>query len=155
MPSGIDSGLVGTVRQCEKCGAEYAPKRHVQRYCSPECANRVARINYYRTEQGQKVYEACRHRYEKTEKGKANNRNTVRRWRENNPEKRLAQNAVHNATRNGTLSKPSECSECGEKGRVEGHHHMGYGKERLLDVQWLCRACHIAAHSAAGEEVWG
>lgn len=43
----------------------------------------------------------------------------------------------------GRIIKPKFCSECGRKGVVQGHHH-DYSKP--LDVEWLCRFCHLRRH---------
>lgn len=56
---------------------------------------------------------------------------------------RAAWNRVHRAVANGTLT-PGPC-HCGKPG--EAHHHRGY--EHPLDVVWLCRRHHIAAHKEA------
>lgn len=47
------------------------------------------------------------------------------------------------AVRMGQLIRPDLCERCGRKGRVDGHHH-DYSKP--LDVEWLCRTCHMAEH---------
>lgn len=53
-----------------------------------------------------------------------------------------ARNAVAQALRSGALVKPSRCSRCGSRKRVEAHHHRGYAREYRLDVVWLCSWCH-------------
>ena len=66
-------------------------------------------------------------------------------------------NAVRKALREGSLSRPVHCSQCGKhrselqqsNGRyssIEGHHHRGYEYEHALDVVWLCKKCHAQAH---------
>ena len=59
------------------------------------------------------------------------------------PRARAAWNLVHRAVASGALV-PDRC-HCGKPG--EAHHHRGY--ERPLDVIWLCRLHHIAAHKEA------
>jgi hypothetical protein len=59
--------------------------------------------------------------------------------------KRRAHNILHGAVHYGKVIKPDACERCGTKGRVEGHHH-DYTK--ALDVEWLCRSCHVAHHVA-------
>lgn len=60
--------------------------------------------------------------------------------------KRRAAKAVRVAIVDGRLIRPQQCSRCGEGGRIEGHHHKGYAPEHQLDVVWLCKRCHYAAH---------
>jgi hypothetical protein len=69
--------------------------------------------------------------------------------RQHDPVKRAAQNAVSNAIKAGTLTRPDECERCGKpggegRGKVIEAHHADYGKP--LDVEWLCRGCHKAEH---------
>lgn len=71
-------------------------------------------------------------------------RRVVKAWRKRNPEKRSAWWTFANALRAGKLVKPDACPRCGKKGRVDGHH-KDYAKP--LEVDWLCRACHVAEHA--------
>lgn len=66
-------------------------------------------------------------------------RERSRRYRESNPEARRAQHAVERAIRTGRMQR-GFCEQCGSE-EAEGHHYRGY--DRPLDVQWLCRSCHI------------
>lgn len=56
------------------------------------------------------------------------------------PEKRMAQDTVGRAVRQGKLARPDQCSLCGTSCKPEAHHH-DYSKR--LDVTWLCRPCHL------------
>lgn len=53
------------------------------------------------------------------------------------------------------LVPASSCERCGEPApgpdgeRLAAHHHRGYDLEAVLDVQWLCRACHATVHAGA------
>lgn len=86
-----------------------------------------------------------RHRY--PEKATA----ATRRHRRRYPEKRKAQNEVNHAIRDGRLTRPDLCENCGGPGQpfdddrapIQAHHH-DYSKP--LDVEWLCRDCHGARH---------
>jgi predicted transcriptional regulator len=53
--------------------------------------------------------------------------------------------AVQRAVEAGVLVKPKACQRCGNERFLEGHHH-DYSKP--LDVEWLCRGCHMAHHVA-------
>jgi hypothetical protein len=64
-------------------------------------------------------------------------------WINNNPEKRRAHHAVNNAVRDGRLIKPDECSRCGTRTSIQGHHR-DYSKP--LDVVWVCSLCHRRIH---------
>jgi hypothetical protein len=59
---------------------------------------------------------------------------------------------VRKAVQSGVLARPDVCQKCGEaprKGLVDAHHHRGYDEQHTLDVQWLCRACHLRANHKA------
>lgn len=60
-------------------------------------------------------------------------------FRAANPEKVKAQAAVARAVKRGELARPTECEDCGEECRVQGHH-PDYGQP--LEVEWLCAPCH-------------
>lgn len=63
--------------------------------------------------------------------------------------KQGARNRLNRAIRTGEIVRPDACEHCGAEGHVEGHHH-DYSKP--FDVEWLCRTCHAAHHSAEREE---
>lgn len=57
-----------------------------------------------------------------------------------------ARNQLRHAVRTGRVAVPSRCERCGAlDARLDGHHH-DYSKP--LDVEWLCRECHMAHHRA-------
>ena len=64
----------------------------------------------------------------------------------NNPEKHKAHYSLNNALRSGKMTKPSHCSTCGEKRKLQGHHFMGYDKKYWFTVIWLCIPCHKKIH---------
>lgn len=68
--------------------------------------------------------------------------NKVTEWRNNNPEKYLAQTAVGNAIRDGRLTK-LPCVVCGSIENIHGHHD---DYSRPLDVVWLCPFHHGERH---------
>lgn len=120
-----------------------------------ECArcrirqNRIDKAEYYK-EYDRKRYQDDprvreRHRrYQATEEGKKAMNASRKKWKEKNPLKRAAHNLVNNALRDGKITKPNTCQECGTKPkRIEGHH-CDYSKP--LNISWLCRQCHVNAH---------
>ena len=64
------------------------------------------------------------------------------RWRLNNPEKRLAHQAVQTAIRNGKLLK-KPCEICGSLLNIHAHHD-DYCNQ--LNVIWLCHTHHMERH---------
>lgn len=76
-------------------------------------------------------------------RGGGDNTGRKRRYRESNPEKHAAHIAMRNAIRRGELSR-GPCEVCGCLKRVEGHHD---DYSRPLNVRWLCKRHHIAAHN--------
>ena len=123
-----------------------------------ECVKKNARehrannIEYYREYDKARANNPDRVRaraiYAKTPEGiEAGNRAKVA-WTKRNPVKRQAASAVGNAVRDGKLEKPDACEECGSGGRIHGHH-CDYSK--VLDVMWLCPACHNDWHKKNGE----
>lgn len=72
-------------------------------------------------------------------------RQRIRKYRANNPEKYKAQSAVNHAVRDGVLEKPDSCSRCDSTEGIQGHH-WSYKEEHWLDVIWLCPKCHAEEH---------
>ena len=58
-------------------------------------------------------------------------------------QKQKARAAVYQALKRNKLKK-GHCvfknEEC--KGRIEGHHYLGYEKKHYFDVEWICRKHH-------------
>ena len=61
----------------------------------------------------------------------------------NNPEKVDARKTMHKALCSGKLTKPENCTACGQTCTPDGHH-SDYSKP--LEVVWLCRPCHSKEH---------
>lgn len=84
-------------------------------------------------------------RYRQTEKGKAAQKKSSKKWQDNNLAKRYANNMVNNAVRDGRLKK-LPCEICGEE-KSHGHHD-DYAYP--LSVRWLCAAHHKQWHDENG-----
>lgn len=108
----------GHLGKCKECA-----KRDVR-------SNRKSNISYYRS-------------YDKA-RGSRASPESMRRYREANPEKIRAQAKVNNAIIGGRLAKHFECEVCQSGDNVVAHHH-DYSKP--LDVWWLCQPCHTHLHS--------
>ena len=90
----------------------------------------------------------ARKKYQATDRGRGAANKAKKRWIERNLVKRGASIIVGNAVRDGKLTKPDKCSECGAGGRIHGHHD-DYAMP--LSVRWLCPACHSRWHRENGE----
>jgi hypothetical protein len=151
-------------KQCVTCG-EVKPLDQFHRErkmrdghcneCKPCAIARAAK--WERDNPGRKAAASRRWRKENPEKAAAQKR----RWRENNrdriavheqrrwedhPEKVRARRALNDALRKGDQTKPPGCESCDEEvdsRELHGHHH-DYSKP--LEVEWLCRSCHLKAH---------
>lgn len=71
-----------------------------------------------------------------------------KKYRELSPEAKKRANArstLKMAIRRGQVTR-DPCQGCGTKRNVEGHH-TDY--DYPLDVEWLCRRCHMKEHGRA------
>jgi hypothetical protein len=69
------------------------------------------------------------------------------RHSELSPEQRLRANCrsyVNQYKRRGRI-KPKPCEKCGSEEHIEMHHE-DYSKP--LEINWLCRSCHLEMHRA-------
>lgn len=81
--------------------------------------------------------------YARTPEGKAARKAANDTYRKRHAIKYKANNKVNNALRDGKITKPTDCADCG--GELELHaHHDDYTKP--LDVRWLCDPCHKEWH---------
>jgi hypothetical protein len=169
------------MKLCRTCGetkplTEFWARRDrgptaVQSKCKP-CATAASlpgRRKYKQTEKGAEAarkYEAgsgAATRAARIERYKADGRlNEVhRRKREKRPEFYREIHAAHEAVRraliSGALIRPEACESCGAACKPDAHHHHGYEGPARLDVQWLCRACHVHVDVRAGAKLatWG
>lgn len=110
-------------RTCKACRRAYARKR---RATNPA-------VQAYDRERSQEPHRVMQRRY------------VSARWRDENPDRYKANNAVNNAIRDKRLARGTECTECGSPDNLEAHH-ADYKKK--LDVRWLCALCHRRLHFA-------
>ena len=94
----------------------------------------------------------AREEYAKTPAGKAAHRRAHQKQNRLNPIKRGARIIVGNALRDGKLTRPRCCEDCGEQRRLHGHHD-DYAQP--LVVRWLCTTCHTKWHKDNGEGLNG
>lgn len=81
-------------------------------------------------------------KYQQSNKGKTSRKS----YNTRNSEKTKARSCLYNAIRSGTVVRPNNCDKCGKVCKTEAHHHS-YLEEYRLDVQFLCRQCHINLHN--------
>lgn len=135
-------------RSCSKCkGIFPADAAHFYRdkqrkdglhsWCRACCRQRGIS---YRYENYDKVIEAAR--VGRSKPGRAEkNAEYQRRQRELYPEKIAARQALNNAIKRKEIAR-QPCSACGVP-NAHAHHH-DYSKP--LDVEWMCRKCHMKEH---------
>ena len=126
--------------KCPKCGITksldlfYKDKRHgtgYRRWCKECC------LGWNRSEVGKSVIRIAM-------------RKCVKKY----PEKWEARAKLNQAVEKGEIIKPDKCemdkvvdsiAYC--KGRIEGHHVLGYEGENWKHVLWLCRTHHREYHT--------
>lgn len=127
----------GHLNHCKECKRAYQQVRVVEKSEDPEWV--AAEVERHRKKALRQYYERLRFDPAYLER-----RSEIReRWIERNPEKRSAHFAVNNAVRDGRITKPDHCEECGAGGLIHGHHD---NYSRPLDVVWLCPPCHMKRH---------
>ncbi len=119
-------------------------KRYARKYAREyRRKNKTSQKDYQRfyrqTERGKASIRASRHEYDKSEKGKQNQK----RRRQKDTDKCKARIVIGNAVKSGNIlaAKYLLCSHCPKQAQ-EYHHHLGYAPEHWLDVIPLCRKCH-------------
>jgi len=138
------------MKKCSNCKIEKnsalfsknrSQKDGLQHRCK-ECSNACGRayLQNPKVKCSKAKYQA---KYMKTDKGKVVHAKSHANYRANNPYKIKAKSEVGSAIRNGSLIRPTKCSECSESKKIEAHHD-DYNKS--LEVRWLCRKCHKAWH---------
>ncbi len=123
---------------CKECSRARA------RESKPDPERRAATLRRWREDNPERIAEHARkhRRAAPPEKAAA----AARRHRARHPIKARARHALHKAVETGRIRKPTRCGGCSKP--FESHllhgHHADYSKP--LNVEWLCRACHLAEH---------
>ena len=81
--------------------------------------------------------------YHKTFVGKGSRKKSNKKQHLKFPEKLKAKRALKYAIAAGKIRRSVFCENCGLPAKTEGHH-PDYNKP--LEVEWLCRLCHIKLH---------
>jgi len=69
--------------------------------------------------------------------------------RELHNKKKRAHGKLDRAVKRGEIDKPDRCEKCNKKHvsrEIHGHHH---DYDKPLDVEWICRTCHLNEHGGA------
>jgi len=139
-----------STKQCTKCknvkplSAFYKNSRMADglQYACKVCCNKRS-AEYQKTDAGKRTLA----KYYKTAAGKRAHAKGDAKYKAIHPAKRKAKDAVANAIKSGRLTKLSNCEECPNTGKLDGHHD-DYALP--LMVRWLCSLCHNAWHRENG-----
>ena len=139
----------------EKCSTEFYKNDKTCKECRKLLVrqNRKNNIDYYRKYDRDRSMNPdrvkAREDYANSEGGKASAKKAKKNWQLRNQIKRAANVMVGNAVRDGKLTKPDTCEDCGSTPtRLHGHHD-DYAYP--LVVRWLCPGCHNKWHKENGE----
>ncbi len=158
-------GIIKMVKICTRCGLEKSMsefrknrmnKDGLQRWC--KICMKTYQAAYWQAHKEE--LDDCRKSYRADHKEEMANyqraylqtesgRTTHKRYRQNHSEKIKAHQAVHIVTRNGSLKRSVFCETCGLPTKTHGHH-ADYTKP--LEVEWLCRKCHVKVHNKRRKE---
>ncbi len=118
---------------------------HLLQSLCKRCESEKARA-YKKTPAGAHAQSAAEAQYRRSQKGKDALKRSKQVQRERNPGRLAARVALNRALASGQMVKWPACAmpSCCET-RVEAHH-ADYS--RPLDVIWLCKKHHSAAHKA-------
>jgi len=144
------------MKTCTKCRQtkpfsefhkQSSSKDRLHSWCK-NCA-KTATSAYQKSDKGKQA----QNRFSQSEKGKRSNLCRMKRYRKNNPDRKIAHSAVNNAIQAGQFPKASNyvCScVCGNKA-YDYHHHLGYEPEHQLHVLPVCKNCHRKIHKVVSE----
>lgn len=153
-----DSAKDGYRNICKDCSKQYHNKYHRQWY-EDNITKRLKQISEYsKTIQGRDNSKKSLNKYQRSKKGQDRARDyrrtekgknifalAIKKYSENNPEKRKAKDKINHLIAAGKLPKVSTliCSRCQVK-QAKHYHHPDYSKP--LEVIPLCIQCHIDVH---------
>lgn len=136
---------------CRKCRSEYVrllrqrdPKKTAEaarQYYLKNKARADAYASQWRARNAD-LWNSYSSAWQKSDRG----REWRRQYRSLRKDKERGRWAVKRAIETGTLSRPNHCESCQKKCHPDAHHHKGYDRDNLLNVQWLCRRCHNLLH---------
>jgi len=136
----------GYLNKCKECN-----KKDVKE-------NRDKNLDYYREYDANRFQNDPRvktrmERYQQSEEGKTAGNRAKIKWSENNLVKRSASQIIGRAVRDGKITKPRNCENCGiVHDRIHGHHD---DYNYPMTVRWLCPKCHTAWHKENGSALNG
>lgn len=152
------------IKRCIKCGETkatelFSRQRHSKdgrRGCCKSCqatqtrewqlanpereAERVRRWK----EQNSERKAALDRRWEETHRDRVAERH--KKDRQRYPEKHRARSALNHAVRDGRITKPECCEDCAEPTTSRDLHGHRKDYSKPLEVEWLCRDCHLDQH---------
>ena len=130
----------GMVRACARCDTSITVTEQMCKHGRYLCSSCLyAKTLDYIRRNPEKKREWNRNYARRTSGERADK---TRSYRQRNPKKRQAHQAVQTALRNGSLTK-GVCAVCGN---VNVHaHHEDY--DSPLDVIWLCHTHHMERHA--------
>ena len=128
--SGMKDGYLNT---CKECKIEYMASR-------PK--DRLKEINKKRNQKPKRQEDKRIRSKAYRQKYPEKKRLYEQEYRKKYPEKYKARNAVHNAIRDGKLTK-LPCEVCNSTKNIEAHHDDYY---KPLELRWLCHKHHVEHH---------
>ncbi len=159
----------GLSYECKKCKSEFRKIKRMENpehYRAMQVRNLARNLKAIRESQAKhleknrdKILERRRKHYElnreeitqkenarrKSDKFREYSRNYHRKLRSENKDLVAAWNKVSRAIRMGKIIAGTKCEKCGSVKKIEGHH-ADYSKP--LDLQWLCKKCHVWIHKS-------
>lgn len=112
---------------CKSCWRLYGQENQAKIRRRKKCYYQENRIKFLHKQK----------KYKQSDKGKA----TGKRSRQKYPERCKAVQALCYAVRSGKMNRSVFCEKCGLPAETDGHH-ADYSKP--LEVEWLCKKCHVA-----------